>query len=132
MRNFISKVNPLQGTASDREYSTGNTLPIAARPFGMHHWSLQTAAGPWFFHPAHRRVRGIPGMKTTERWAPGMSGPRWAYILTAPEKTNTQGLRRSREPSRRSQSEANANKGGRLLAFTNDGQRDVIDEAFKE
>ncbi|MEI8309836.1 MAG: alpha-mannosidase, partial [Verrucomicrobiota bacterium] len=59
MRNLVNKVNPLQGTASDREYSTGNTLPIAARPFGLHHWSLQTAAGSWFFHPAHRKVRGI-------------------------------------------------------------------------
>ena len=59
MRKFVNKVNPLQGTASDREYSTGNTLPIAARPFGMHHWSLQTAGPNWFFHPAHRKVWGV-------------------------------------------------------------------------
>jgi putative alpha-1,2-mannosidase len=59
MSNFVSKVNPLQGTASDRDYSTGNTLPIAARPFGMHHWTLQTAPGNWFFHPAHQKIWGI-------------------------------------------------------------------------
>jgi putative alpha-1,2-mannosidase len=59
MTDFVSKVNPLQGTASDRDYSTGNTLPIAARPFGMHHWTLQTAPGNWFFHPAHQKVWGI-------------------------------------------------------------------------
>ena len=59
MRKFVNKVNPLQGTASDREFSTGNTLPITARPFGMHHWSLQTAAPNWFFHPAHRKVWGV-------------------------------------------------------------------------
>lgn len=59
MKDFVYKVNPLQGTASDREFSTGNTLPIAARPFGMHHWALQTAAPNWFFHPAHRKVWGV-------------------------------------------------------------------------
>lgn len=59
MNDFVSKVNPLQGTASDRDYSTGNTLPIAARPFGMHHWTLQTAPGNWLFHPSHQKVWGL-------------------------------------------------------------------------
>ncbi|MFA7345446.1 MAG: GH92 family glycosyl hydrolase [Terrimicrobiaceae bacterium] len=57
--DWISKVNILQGTDSTREFSNGNTLPIAARPWGMHHWTLQTAAGPWMFHPSHRKLWGI-------------------------------------------------------------------------
>ena len=59
MTDYVSRINPLQGTASDRDYSTGNTLPLAARPFGMHHWTFQTAPGTWFFHPAHQKLWGI-------------------------------------------------------------------------
>jgi len=57
--DWVSKVNILQGSDSTREFSTGNTLPIAARPWGMHHWTLQTAKPPWLFHPSHRRLWGI-------------------------------------------------------------------------
>ena len=59
MQNFVSKVNVFQGTNSHREYSTGNTLPIVARPWGMHHWTMQTAASPWTYHPSHRQLWGI-------------------------------------------------------------------------
>jgi predicted alpha-1,2-mannosidase len=52
-------VNLLQGTDSHHGFSTGNTLPLAARPFGMNHWSLQTAEGSWFFSPQHRKLVGI-------------------------------------------------------------------------
>jgi len=55
----LSMVNPLQGTASDMAFSTGNTLPLIARPFGLHHWSVQTARPPWLFHPSHDKVLGI-------------------------------------------------------------------------
>jgi hypothetical protein len=37
-------VNILQGTDSTSSFSRGNTLPIAARPFGMGHWMLQSRA----------------------------------------------------------------------------------------
>ncbi len=59
MAKFLALVNPLQGTASEKDYSTGNTLPIVARPFGLHHWALQTAQPNWFFHPAHRKAWGL-------------------------------------------------------------------------
>jgi len=52
-------VNLLQGTASQFGFSTGNTLPLAARPWGLHHWTFQTAPAPWMFHPEHRRLWGI-------------------------------------------------------------------------
>jgi len=59
MTSLTRLVNPLQGTASDKDFSTGNTLPITALPFGLHHWSLQTREDPWFFHPADRKLRGV-------------------------------------------------------------------------
>jgi predicted alpha-1,2-mannosidase len=53
-------VNLLQGTRSTPEFSTGNTLPIAALPFGMAHWTLQSSdSSPWFFHPDLRRIQGF-------------------------------------------------------------------------
>ena len=53
-------VNLLQGTRSTPEFSRGNTLPIAALPFGMAHWTLQsTDDTPWFFHPDLRRIQGL-------------------------------------------------------------------------
>jgi len=35
-------VNPLVGTLSEFELSTGNTYPAIARPWGMNFWSPQT------------------------------------------------------------------------------------------
>lgn len=55
----LSFVNVLQGTHSIREFSTGNTLPLVARPWALHHWTLQTGAAPWTFHPDHRKLWGI-------------------------------------------------------------------------
>ena len=79
MQTLIDKVNPLQGTASDKEFSTGNTLPIAARPFGMHHWTLQTAKAPWLFHPAHRQLWGI---RLTHQPSPWMGD--YSSLLVTP------------------------------------------------
>ena len=53
-------VNVLQGTESTMVFSRGNTLPIAARPFGMAHWTLQSRSGtPWMFLPSERRLQGF-------------------------------------------------------------------------
>lgn len=57
--NPIDLVNTLQGTDSTFSFSTGNTLPLAARPWGMHHWTLQSHASNWRFHPRHRHTQGI-------------------------------------------------------------------------
>ena len=56
---LLRYVNPLQGTDSHHGFSTGNTLPIVAVPFGMNHWSAQTAEGRWFFSPHDRKLQGI-------------------------------------------------------------------------
>jgi predicted alpha-1,2-mannosidase len=59
-QDLADLVNLLQGTASTPEFSTGNTLPIAAMPFGMAHWTLQSRDHtPWFFQPGMRRIEGL-------------------------------------------------------------------------
>ncbi len=72
-------VNLLQGTNSSRDFSRGNTLPLVARPFGMHHWTPQTASAPWFFHPDHKKLQGI---RLTHQPSPWM-GDYGSMLITA-------------------------------------------------
>ena len=58
--SLVDWVNIFQGTASTREFSRGNTLPIVAMPFGMAHWTLQSHDDtPWMFQPGVRRIQGL-------------------------------------------------------------------------
>lgn len=58
--NLLSHVNPLQGTWSHYQFSTGNTLPIMAMPYGMAHWTLQTDnVRGWFFNPLTPKIQGL-------------------------------------------------------------------------
>lgn len=41
-KDFTQYVNPLMGTLSSFELSTGNTYPAIARPWGMNFWTPQT------------------------------------------------------------------------------------------
>jgi predicted alpha-1,2-mannosidase len=67
----VSLVNLLQGTDSTRSFSRGNTLPIAALPFGMAHWTLQSAADTtWMFQPGERRIQGF---RSTHQLSPWLS-----------------------------------------------------------
>jgi predicted alpha-1,2-mannosidase len=60
IKSAADEVNILQGTDSTPDFSRGNTLPIAAMPFGMAHWTLQSHAGtPWMFAPGVRRIQGF-------------------------------------------------------------------------
>lgn len=69
--SLVSQVNILQGTNSTRLFSRGNTLPIVALPFGMAHWTLESASdSPWFFHPEDRRIQGI---RSTHQLSPWLS-----------------------------------------------------------
>lgn len=44
----VEFVNPLMGTQSSFELSTGNTYPAIARPWGMNFWTPQTGKmGGW-------------------------------------------------------------------------------------
>lgn len=58
-QDALRHVNPLQGTYSHFGFSTGNTLPLCAMPFGMNHWSFQTDEGRWFFNPHARKLIGV-------------------------------------------------------------------------
>lgn len=72
-------VNLLQGTNSTIDFSRGNTLPIAALPFGMTHWTLQSnAGGNWFFDPHARRVQGI---RCTHQIGPWLGDYGYAVFL---------------------------------------------------
>lgn len=57
--DLLRYVNPLQGTDSHYGFSRGNTLPLCAVPFGMNHWSLQSAEGSWYFSPRDRKLQGF-------------------------------------------------------------------------
>ena len=76
----IDKVNCFQGTNSTRLFSRGNTLPIAALPFGMAHWTIQTAVGrsPWFFDPADQRMEGF---RCTHQLSPWLDDYGYATLL---------------------------------------------------
>jgi predicted alpha-1,2-mannosidase len=65
----VDLVNILQGVDSSPEFSRGGTLPIAALPFGMAHWTLQSDAGtPWMFHPRDRRIQGLRCTHQLSTW----------------------------------------------------------------
>jgi predicted alpha-1,2-mannosidase len=67
----VELVNLLQGTDSTPVFSRGNTLPIAALPFGMGHWTLQSSANsPWMFQPGERRIQGL---RLTHQLSPWLS-----------------------------------------------------------
>ena len=65
----VTLVSILQGTDSTPAFSRGNTLPIAARPFGMAHWTLQTTPNsPWMFQPGQRRIQGFRSTHQLSPW----------------------------------------------------------------
>lgn len=65
----VTLVSILQGTDSTPQFSRGNTLPIAARPFGMAHWTLQTTPNtPWMFQPGQRRNQGFRSTHQLSPW----------------------------------------------------------------
>jgi predicted alpha-1,2-mannosidase len=69
--DLVSLVNVLQGTDSNYYFSHGNTLPIAALPFGMAHWTLQSRSNTaWMFQPADRRIQGF---RCTHQLSPWLS-----------------------------------------------------------
>lgn len=68
-------VNPLMGSQSTFELSTGNTYPAIARPWGMNFWTPQT--GKWVtagntlipltrFAVSSRRINPVRGLTTTD------------------------------------------------------------------
>jgi predicted alpha-1,2-mannosidase len=78
-QSAVDLVNLLQGTNSTMEFSRGNTLPIAALPFGMGHWTLQSHADtPWMFQPGVRRIQGL---RCTHQLSPWLDDYGYATFL---------------------------------------------------
>lgn len=79
MTGALDSVNVLQGTNSTRVFSRGNTLPIAALPFGMAHWTIQSQSkSAWMFHPDDRRFQGF---RCTHQLSPWLSDYGQAVFL---------------------------------------------------
>ena len=69
-QNLVRYVNPLQGTDSSGNFSRGSTLPIAARPFAMTDWALQTGEGNWgwWFSPHASSLQGVRATHQPSPW----------------------------------------------------------------
>lgn len=57
----VDYVNPLTGTASSFELSTGNTYPAIAMPWGMNFWTPQTGrnGNGWTYTYSATKIRGL-------------------------------------------------------------------------
>ena len=63
-KDWTQYVNPLMGTQSSFELSTGNTYPAIARPWGMNFWTPQT--GKMGIHVYSQQNQGIQANPPTQ------------------------------------------------------------------
>lgn len=94
----IDYVNLLQGTDSSLYFSTGNTLPLTAVPFGMNHWCPVTETDDErFFLPGSRSFRGV---RLTHQPSPWIHDYASLTLLpqTGPLQTGAMGLTAYYEP----------------------------------
>ncbi|HJC96703.1 MAG TPA: GH92 family glycosyl hydrolase, partial [Candidatus Phocaeicola gallinarum] len=65
-----SYVNPLVGTESTFELSTGNTYPAIARPWGMNFWTPQTGkmGDGWTYQYTATKIRGFKQTHQPSPW----------------------------------------------------------------
>ncbi len=81
----VTLVSILQGPDSTPAFSHGNTLPVAARPFGMAHWTLQTKLKlSWMFQPGQRRIQGF---RSTHQLTPSLGDYGHATFLPVERRT---------------------------------------------
>jgi predicted alpha-1,2-mannosidase len=68
----VDYVNPLMGTQSTYELSTGNTYPSIGRPWGMNFWTPQTGKNGdgWQYTYTSNKIRGL---KQTHQPSPWMN-----------------------------------------------------------
>ncbi len=66
----VDYVNPLTGTASTYELSTGNTYPAIALPWGMHFWTPQTGrnGNGWTYTYSATKIRGLKQTHQPSPW----------------------------------------------------------------
>lgn len=63
-------VNPLMGTQSTYELSTGNTYPAIALPWGMNFWTPQTGkmGNGWAYVYTDTKIRGFKQTHQPSPW----------------------------------------------------------------
>ena len=66
----VEFVNPLMGTQSSFELSTGNTYPAIARPWGMNFWTPQTGkmGDGWGYTYTAKKIRGFKQTHQPSPW----------------------------------------------------------------
>lgn len=66
----VEYANPLMGTLSTFELSTGNTYPAIARPWGMNFWTPQTnkMGNGWTYVYTHYKIRGFKQTHQPSPW----------------------------------------------------------------
>ncbi|MBQ8060759.1 MAG: GH92 family glycosyl hydrolase [Bacteroidales bacterium] len=66
----VDYVNPLAGTASTYELSTGNTYPAIALPWGMNFWTPQTGrdGNGWTYTYSATKIRGLKQTHQPSPW----------------------------------------------------------------
>ena len=69
-KNYADYVNPLVGTQSTFELSTGNTYPAIARPWGMNFWTPQTGkmGDGWQYMYTATKIRGFKQTHQPSPW----------------------------------------------------------------
>ncbi len=79
---FLDYVNVKQGTASERRFSYGNTLPLTTLPHALAMFAPQTSSerGSWFYHP---NDRGMEGIRLTHQASPWVKD--WSYFCFMPQ-----------------------------------------------
>lgn len=68
--SWVDRVNPLVGTLSSFEISTGNTYPVISRPWGMNSWTPQTGkmGDGWQYIYTAGRIRGFKQTHQPSPW----------------------------------------------------------------
>lgn len=68
--DYADYVNPLVGTQSTFELSTGNTYPAIARPWGMNFWTPQTGkmGDGWAYQYTATKIRGFKQTHQPSPW----------------------------------------------------------------
>ena len=69
-KDWTQYVNPLMGTQSSFELSTGNTYPTIARPWGMNFWTPQTGkmGDGWQYVYTANKIRGFKQTHQPSPW----------------------------------------------------------------
>ena len=69
-KDWTQYVNPLMGSQSSFELSTGNTYPAIARPWGMNFWTPQTGkmGDGWQYTYTANKIRGFKQTHQPSPW----------------------------------------------------------------